>query len=49
MLPPGVAYYIESGIPHTYTFGECLEVMKCSDNVCRLGLTPKLKDLKVMS
>jgi len=30
--------------PHAYIFGDCIECMANSDNVVRLGLTPKLKD-----
>ena len=41
-------FYIPSKIPHAYIKGECFEIMKNSDNVIRLGLTPKLKDLKVI-
>lgn len=44
----GKCYYIDAGVPHAYIHGECLEIMKNSDNVCRLGLTPKLKDIKVI-
>ncbi len=31
--------------PHAYIFGDCIECMANSDNVVRLGLTPKLKDI----
>ena len=40
----GEAYFIDANIPHAYIYGDCLELMACSDNVIRLGLTPKLID-----
>jgi len=40
----GEAYFIDTNIPHAYIYGDCLELMACSDNVIRLGLTPKLID-----
>jgi mannose-6-phosphate isomerase class I len=40
----GEAYFIDANIPHAYIYGDCLELMACSDNVIRLGLTPKLVD-----
>ena len=40
----GEAVFIDDNIPHSYIFGNCLELMSCSDNVIRLGLTPKLVD-----
>ena len=40
----GEALFIDKNIPHSYIFGDCLELMACSDNVIRLGLTPKLVD-----
>ena len=40
----GEAVFIDENIPHSYIFGNCLELMACSDNVIRLGLTPKLVD-----
>lgn len=47
-LPPGQCFAIAAGVPHAYIKGTCLEIMKNSDNVVRLGLTPKLKDVKTM-
>lgn len=47
-LKPGIAYYIKPGQPHAYVQGECLELMKNSDNVVRLGLTPKQKDTETL-
>ena len=43
-LPPGGALFLGSGEPHAYLAGDCIEVMACSDNVVRAGLTPKFKD-----
>ena len=40
----GESFFIDANIPHAYIYGNCLELMACSDNVIRLGLTPKLID-----
>ena len=40
-LAPGESIYIPAGIPHSYISGTGIEVMTSSDNVLRLGLTPK--------
>lgn len=40
-LLPGESIYIPAGIPHSYIAGTGIEVMTSSDNVLRLGLTPK--------
>ena len=40
----GDSLFIDANIPHSYIYGNCLELMACSDNVIRLGLTPKLVD-----
>ena len=40
----GESLFIDKNIPHSYIHGNCLELMSCSDNVIRLGLTPKLVD-----
>ena len=40
-LTPGESIFIPSGIPHSYIRGTGIEVMTSSDNVLRLGLTPK--------
>mmetsp|Transcript_120125 Transcript_120125/g.224562 ORF Transcript_120125/g.224562 Transcript_120125/m.224562 type:complete len:539 (-) Transcript_120125:138-1754(-) len=34
--------------PHAYLSGDCVECMALSDNVVRLGLTPKHKDVETM-
>jgi mannose-6-phosphate isomerase len=43
-LKPGEAFVMDPHEPHSYIRGELLEVMALSDNVVRLGLTPKFKD-----
>lgn len=48
IIGPGHCFAIAAGVPHAYIKGTCLEIMKNSDNVVRLGLTPKLKDVKTM-
>lgn len=40
-LDAGSAAYVPAGVPHSYIRGLGLEVMTTSDNVLRLGLTPK--------
>ena len=40
----GESFFIDANISHAYIYGNCLELMACSDNVIRLGLTPKLVD-----
>ena len=47
-IEPGKCFYIRPKIAHAYIKGECLEIMKSSDNVVRLGLTGKLKDVETM-
>jgi mannose-6-phosphate isomerase len=42
---PGEALFMEAGIPHFYLEGVIVEVMACSDNVVRAGLTPKKKNI----
>ena len=32
------SFFIDANIPHSYIYGNCLELMNCSDNVIRLGL-----------
>jgi mannose-6-phosphate isomerase len=41
ILEPGDSVYIPAGMPHSYISGIGIEVMTSSDNVLRLGLTPK--------
>jgi mannose-6-phosphate isomerase len=40
-LVPGDAICVPTGVPHAYVRGLAVEVMAASDNVLRLGLTPK--------
>lgn len=40
----GESLFIGPDFPHAYLKGDCYEVMANSDNVIRLGLTPKFKD-----
>jgi len=47
-LQPGQAIFLGANDPHAYLDGDCIEVMACSDNVVRAGLTPKLKDTGVL-
>lgn len=42
---PGEAFFMGANEPHAYLSGQCVEVMACSDNVVRAGLTPKFKDV----
>ncbi|OKK16021.1 mannose-6-phosphate isomerase [Streptomyces sp. CB00455] len=44
-LAPGEALFLGAGIPHAYLSGLGVEVMACSDNVLRCGLTDKHVDL----
>ena len=41
----GEGIYQEAGIPHAYLRGQNIELMACSDNVIRGGLTPKYVDI----
>ncbi len=43
-LAPGEAAFIPANIPHAYLSGEGIEIMACSDNVVRGGLTGKHVD-----
>ena len=47
-LQPGESFFIEANEPHAYISGDCIECMALSDNVVRAGLTPKMKDVKVL-
>ena len=40
-LEPGESIFVPAGVPHSYIRGTGIEVMTSSDNVLRLGLTPK--------
>ena len=43
-IKKGESFFIGPNVPHSYIYGNCLELMACSDNAIRLGLTPKLVD-----
>jgi mannose-6-phosphate isomerase len=47
-LHPGEAVYLPDGVIHAYIRGECLEIMKNSDNVFRAGLTNKYIDTNLV-
>ncbi len=47
-LSPGQAVFLAPGLPHAYLSGNIVECMTNSDNVIRLGLTPKHKDFNAM-
>ena len=47
-LGPGEAIFLAAGIPHAYLQGNIIECMANSDNVIRLGLTPKFCDLPAL-
>ncbi|KAI0314741.1 mannose-6-phosphate isomerase [Amylostereum chailletii] len=44
-LSPGDAIFLGAGEPHAYLSGDIVECMANSDNVIRVGLTPKLRDV----
>ena len=44
VLEPGQSVFLGANEPHAYLAGDCTEIMACSDNVVRAGLTPKLRD-----
>jgi mannose-6-phosphate isomerase len=48
-LAPGEAIFLAANEPHAYLSGDCVEVMACSDNVVRAGLTPKYKDVATLT
>ncbi len=44
----GEAFFMAANEPHAYLLGQCVEIMACSDNVVRAGLTPKFKDVDTL-
>ncbi len=48
-LDEGEAVFTPAGIPHAYLKGNIVECMANSDNVVRVGLTPKFKDIKTLT
>ncbi|KAL7672827.1 hypothetical protein ACOME3_007707 [Neoechinorhynchus agilis] len=49
-LEPLEAMYVQAMVPHAYLGGRCeaIEIMANSDNVIRVGLTPKPKDIETI-
>ncbi len=47
-LQTGQAIFIKAGIPHAYISGNIIECMANSDNVVRVGLTNKFKDVETL-
>jgi mannose-6-phosphate isomerase len=47
-IEAGEGVYIGQNIPHAYLEGEMIECMASSDNVVRLGLTPKFRDTETL-
>lgn len=45
-LKQGEGIYQAAGIPHAYLRGQNIELMACSDNVVRGGLTPKFVNIE---
>lgn len=45
VLEPGEAMFTPAGQVHAYLRGTAVEIMECSDNVLRAGLTPKHVDV----
>ena len=44
-LKEGEGIFQDAGVPHAYLRGQNVELMACSDNVIRGGLTPKYVDI----
>ncbi|KAF9182969.1 Mannose-6-phosphate isomerase [Haplosporangium sp. Z 767] len=49
VMQPGQAIFLAANEPHAYLSGDCVECMAASDNVVRAGLTPKFKDVEVLT
>ena len=47
-MRPGEALYVPAGVIHAYVRGSILEIMACSDNVIRAGLTIKYVDVGLL-
>ncbi|MBN1246200.1 MAG: mannose-6-phosphate isomerase, class I [Anaerolineae bacterium] len=47
-LSAGEGIYTAAGVPHAYLKGNIVECMANSDNVVRVGLTPKFRDAKTL-
>ena len=48
VLDEGQCIFLGANEPHAYLSGSCIELMTCSDNVVRAGLTPKFKDVSTL-
>ena len=48
-LKKGQGIFLSAGIPHAYLAGTLVECMANSDNVVRVGLTPKFKDVRALA
>ncbi|MDZ7721882.1 MAG: mannose-6-phosphate isomerase, class I [candidate division KSB1 bacterium] len=48
-LNAGDAIFLRAGLPHAYVSGNIIECMANSDNVVRVGLTPKYKDVQTLA
>ncbi|KAK0717413.1 mannose-6-phosphate isomerase [Lasiosphaeria miniovina] len=48
-LQPGDALFLRADDIHAYLSGDIVECMASSDNVVRAGLTPKFKDVEVLT
>jgi len=47
-LEPGQGLFLPPGVLHSYIHGTILEIMACSDNVIRGGLTSKHIDVELL-
>lgn len=47
-LQPAQALFLRANEIHAYLSGDCVEVMACSDNTVRAGLTPKYLDVETL-
>ncbi len=47
-LEAGEGMFTEAGVPHAYLEGNIIECMANSDNVVRVGLTPKFRDAEAL-
>ncbi|KAK0546087.1 Mannose-6-phosphate isomerase [Tilletia horrida] len=48
-LETGQAMFLQANEPHAYLSGQIIECMAASDNVVRAGLTPKARDVDVLT
>ena len=45
VMKPGLSYFIDAGVMHSFVRGTTVEILANSDNVVRAGLTPKKIDV----